>query len=194
MLLALGYDGSVPLMDPMCGAGTIPIEGAMIARRLAPGLARSFRCEFWPEATKRPGAAAVREKAAALAIAAAPQPILASDRDRGAAEATLANAERAGVVGDLRIFHRALSSMEVPETPGLVLVNPPYGGRVGDGDDLRDLYAQLGNVARERCRGWTIALLAADRTLERQVGLAFRDVLSFRNGGIPVRLVAATVE
>jgi putative N6-adenine-specific DNA methylase len=193
MLLALGYDGSVPLVDPMCGAGTIPIEGAMIARRLAPGLARSFRCECWPEATKRPGAAAVRQKAAALAVAQAPQPILASDRDRGAAEATLANAERAGVAGDLRIFQRALSSVEVPATPGLLLVNPPYGGRVGESEDLRDLYAQLGNVARERCRGWTVALLSADRALERQVGLAFRDVLAFRNGGIPVRLIAATV-
>jgi len=193
MLLALGYDGSVPLVDPMCGSGTIPIEAALIARQMAPGLARGFRCEHWPDASKRPGAAAVREKAAALAIAHAPQPILASDRDRGAAEATLANAERAGVAEDLRIFQRALSSVEVPPTPGLLLVNPPYGGRVGESEDLRNLYAQLGNVARERCRGWTVALLSADRALERQVGLEFREVLDFRNGGIPVRLIAATV-
>ncbi|NBS60123.1 MAG: class I SAM-dependent RNA methyltransferase [Betaproteobacteria bacterium] len=193
MLLALGYDGSVPLVDAMCGAGTIPIEGALIARHMAPGLGRTFRCEYWPEAGKRPGAAAVREKAAALAIPLAPQPILASDRDRGAAEATLANAERAGVEGDLRIFQRALSSIEVPEGPGLLLVNPPYGGRVGDSEDLRNLYAQLGNIARERCRGWTIGVLSADRALERQVGLEFREVLTFRNGGIPVRLIAALV-
>ncbi len=193
MLLALGYDGSTPLVDPMCGSGTIPIEGALIARHLAPGLGRTFRCEHWPDAGKRPGAEAVREKARALGIARAPQPILASDRDRGAAEATLANAERAGVEGDLRIFQRALSSIEVPETPGLLLVNPPYGGRVGESEDLRNLYAQLGNIARERCRGWTIALLSADRALERQVGLEFREVLVFRNGGIPVRLVAAQV-
>jgi putative N6-adenine-specific DNA methylase len=177
----------------MCGSGTIPIEAALIARQMAPGLARGFRCEHWPDAYKRPGAAAVREKAAALAIAHAPQPILASDRDRGAAEATLANAERAGVAEDLRIFQRALSSVEVPPTPGLLLVNPPYGGRVGESEDLRNLYAQLGNVARERCRGWTVALLSADRALERQVGLEFREVLDFRNGGIPVRLIAATV-
>ena len=68
MLLALGYDGSVPLVDAMCGAGTIPIEGALIARQMAPGLGRTFRCEHWPVAGKRPGAAAVREKAAALMI------------------------------------------------------------------------------------------------------------------------------
>jgi len=97
------------------------------------------------------------------------------------------------VVDDVRIFQRALSSIEVPEGPGLLLVNPPYGGRVGESDDLRNLYAQLGNVARERCRGWTIGVLSADRALERQVGLEFREVLTFRNGGIPVRLVAAVV-
>ena len=121
---------------------------------------------------------------------------MAAERQRlaaEAAEAALANAERAGVVDNLRIFQRALSSIEVPEGPGLLLVNPPYGGRVGDGDDLRNLYAQLGHVARDRCRGWTVGVLSADRALDRQVGLDFRDILPFRNGGIPVRLVAAVV-
>lgn len=193
LLLALGWDGATPLVDPMCGSGTIPIEGALIARRIAPGIGRAFRCERWPGSNRRPGAAAVREKAAALAIDASPVPIIASDRDRGAMDAALANAERAGVATDIRFFHRALSALEVPEAPGLLLVNPPYGGRIGDEGDLRDLYAQLGHLVRARCRGWTVALLSAERSLERQVGLPFRDVLSLRNGGIPVRLVAATV-
>jgi putative N6-adenine-specific DNA methylase len=193
MLLSLGWDGSTPLVDPMCGSGTIAIEGALIARRMAPGLGRSFRCERWPEANKRPGAAAVREKATALTLAQCPSPIIASDRDQGAMEATLANAERAGVAHDIRFFQRALSALDVPEVPGLLLVNPPYGGRVGEGGDLRDLYAQFGHVVRAKCGGWTVAMLSADRAMERQVGLEFRDVLAFRNGGIPVRLVAAVV-
>jgi putative N6-adenine-specific DNA methylase len=192
MLLGAGWDGSVPLADPMCGAGTIPIEGAMIARGMAPGLGRHFAFEQWPghpaglwRTLQQEAASAVRPRAGLV--------ILASDRDAGAVAAARANAERAGVAGDISIEHQALSALVTPPGPGLIIVNPPYGVRVGDKNPLRDLFAQLGNVTRKGCAGWRLAMLSADRDLERQVRLRFADAWKSTNGGIPVRLVVAEV-
>jgi putative N6-adenine-specific DNA methylase len=192
MLLALGYDGTGPLLDPMCGSGTIAIEAALIARRMAPGLARPFACERWPGAPIE-RFADLRRAAEGAARPRAGAPISASDRDAGAVRATEANAARAGVAADLQIRQCPLSAIEPGDPPGLLVVNPPYGGRIGEADTLRDLYAQLGNVARAQCAGWTLAMLSADRTLEAQVKLRFTETLRFKNGGIPVRLVRASV-
>ena len=191
-LLAAGYDGSAPVLDPMCGAGTIAIEAALIARRMAPGLQRHFACERWPSA---PSAvfAALRDDARAGVLGRAPAPIVASDRDAGAIEACRANAARAGVTDDIDIRCCALSAATVPHGTGLLLTNPPYGTRVGEGVALRNLYAQLGNLARRRLGGWSVALLSAHRELERQTGLPLEAILRFRNGGLPVRLVRAMV-
>lgn len=192
LLLALGWDGTKPLLDPMCGSGTIAIEAAMIARNIAPGVNRAFACERWP--TTPPAASgAVRETARNATRARGSVRLLSSDRDAGAIAASRANAERAGVTADVEFRQCALSAVESPADAGLVLINPPYGDRVGDRGALRNLYAQLGNVARAKCADWTLAFLSADRAYEAQVGLPFREILAFRNGGIPVRLVVTEV-
>ncbi|HEX7545173.1 MAG TPA: THUMP domain-containing protein [Gemmatimonadaceae bacterium] len=192
MLLAMDYDGSVPLVDPLCGAGTIAIEAALIARRIAPGIARAFACERWPGAPTRKYVerrAHVREQA----LPRAKSSITASDRDAGGVAATLANAERAGVAADIDVHRGALSAMTPPAGRGLVLTNPPYGARVSAGGDVRNLYAQLGNVARAKCAGWTIALLSADRAMDAQLKLPLSEALRFKNGGISVRLIRAKI-
>lgn len=188
-LLALGYDGAVPLVDPMCGSGTFAIEAALIARNIAPGAKRRFVCESWPgfdsAAVKR-----VRAEATAAVRLSAAAPIHASDRDAGAVKATRANAERAGVSGDIATTECALSAIEPPAGRGLCIANPPYGTRVGERDALRNLYAQFGNVARAKLPGWRVALVSAERSLEAQTKLPFEEVLRFSNGGIKVRLIA----
>jgi putative N6-adenine-specific DNA methylase len=188
MLLAMNYDGTVPLMDPMCGAGTIAIEAALIARCIAPGLSRAFSCEQWPGAPLKKFHE-VRAAARAGTRPRAASPIVASDRDAGAAGAALANAERAGVAADIEIRRGALSGITPPEGRGLLLTNPPYGVRASSGVEVRNLYAQLGNVARAKCAGWTLAFLSADRAMEAQVKLPLTEALRFKNGGIPVRLM-----
>src|SRR5262249_44161128 len=122
-----------------------------------------------------------------------PVRIVASDRDAGAIVAARANAERAGVTDDVGFDVRPISAMESMEGPGLVASNPPYGVGVGERDALRTLYAQLGNVLRTRRPGWELALLSADRQLERQLKLALEERLKTRNGGIPVHLVVAAI-
>jgi putative N6-adenine-specific DNA methylase len=192
MLLAVGYDGSVPLMDPMCGAGTIAIEAALIARRIAPGLMRSFACELWPGAPVKQFSAQ-RAMAKAERLSRTASVIVASDRDAGGAAATLANAERADVAENIEIRRGALSGITPPEGRGLLLTNPPYGVRASSGAEVRNLYAQLGNVAREKCAGWTLGFLSADRAMDAQLKLTLREALKFKNGGIPVRLMRAEI-
>jgi putative N6-adenine-specific DNA methylase len=198
MLRGSGWDGRAPLLDPMCGAGTIPIEAALIARRIAPGLAgpgrepRRHAFRQWPEFDARLWDRLV-ERAREEILPAAAAPIRGSDRDEGAIAAARANAERAGVLPDLALEAMPISAIEAPGPDGWLVSNPPYGVRVGESGPLRNLYAALGRVARERFPGWRVALLTADRDLERQTGLALGEAFRTQNGGIPVRLAVARV-
>lgn len=191
-LLGAGWDGTTPLSDPMCGAGTIPIEAARIARRIAPGRDRSFAFLEWPE-VDRGQWSAMLDQSKAGELPASPVRITGSDRDTGAITAAKANAERAGVLQDIELEVRSISALEPADGAGLVASNPPYGVRVGESEKLRDLYAQLGNVLRARRPGWQLALLSADRQLERQLRLDLDERLITRNGGIPVHLVVAAI-
>ena len=192
LVLASGWDGLTALLDPLCGSGTIPIEAAMIARRIAPGLTRRFSFERWPviaaslvDSVRRELAAGVRSPSGV--------PILGSDRDAGAVAAASANADRAGVGDAIQWKRASLSAIDPPGGPGWVVTNPPYGARLGDRVELRNLYAQLGNVLRRGCPGWRVAMVSADRMLDGQVGLDWRVLATTENGGLPVRFVAAEV-
>ena len=193
MLMGSGWDGSAPLVDPMCGSGTIPIEAALAARRIPPGLLRGFAVERWPGVTAAL-ASAVRAELGTAMLAAAPGRILGSDRDAGAIESARGNAARADVSSDVELDVHALSAMQLPEAErGWIVSNPPYGVRVGDSARVRDLWAQLGNVLRRRAPGWQVTLLSPDAALERQLQIPLRVVARTTNGGIPVRIVSGEV-
>lgn len=195
MLLGAGWETDTPLLDPMCGSGTIAIEGAMLARRIPPGLGRSFAVQRWPGFDTAAWAGMIAEAREGI-LPGAPAPIVAADRDAGAVRAAIANAERAGVSGDIEVVQRTVSASEPPASgagAGAIITNPPYGIRVGEARGLRDLYAAFGRVARDRFPGWTVALLSADRALEAQLGLPLEEKFRTRNGGIPVRLVAGRI-
>jgi putative N6-adenine-specific DNA methylase len=188
MVLASGWRAERPFADPFCGSGTIAIEAAMIARRIAPGRHRAFAFERWPSFD--PAAwRALRARAEGEVLAAAPGPIVAADRDAGAVAATRENAARAGVAADVLVREAPLSAFEPPGERGTLVTNPPYGVRIGEETRLRDLYATLGRLARQRLDGWTLALLSASPVLERATGLAWQERFRTSNGGIPVRLL-----
>ena len=120
--------------------------------------------------------------------------IVGSDRDAGAIEAARANAERAGVASDVEFSVRPISAMEDWSGPtGVVATNPPYGVRVGEASSVRDLYARLGQVLREKCPGWELTLLSASPRHERELRLRLEGRLQTRNGGIPVRVLRGTI-
>jgi putative N6-adenine-specific DNA methylase len=193
LLAASGWDGVAPLVDPLCGSGTIVIEGAWMARRVAPGASRTYAVERWPDVPAELGRE-VRGELAARALPSAPGAILGSDRDAGAIQAARGNATRAGVTDDVALAVHALSAAPIPQDErGWIVTNPPYGVRVGESDRVRDLWAQLGKVLRARAAGWQVALLSPDQALERQLGIPVRLVTRTTNGGIPVRLVVGEV-
>jgi putative N6-adenine-specific DNA methylase len=191
MLLAVGWDGTQPLVDPFGGSGTIAIEAALLARDLPPAGDRGFAFRHWP--TFEPGTwSSVEGEVATRARAAAAAPIVVSDRDRGAGSATRENAERAGVLADLTIDTRAVSDLVAPDGgPGWLVSNPPYGRRIEGGGDLRDLYARIGQVVQERLPGWGAALLVADTRLAKATRLRATPAFATTNGGVPVTLLSA---
>jgi len=191
LLLASGWDPACPLLDPFCGSGTIPIEAALLARRIAPGKMRRFAFMDWPnyEATRWHDHLA---RATALELPGSGM-IQASDRDAGAVRIAQANAERAGVSGDIQFDCHAVSAVQPPPGPGWVVTNPPYGLRVQGGRDLRDLYAQFGNVLRMQCPGWTVGMLCSTDFLAGHARIRFERSLPLLNGGVAVKFFVGKV-
>jgi putative N6-adenine-specific DNA methylase len=191
MLMASGWDKSSPLLDPFCGAGTIPIEAALLARETPPGIARRFAFMDWPIFDAR-GWEELKAAAGQQAGGAAPR-IIASDRDKGAIRAAQANAERAGVADRIEFSCRAVSAIEPPPGPGWVVSNPPYGIRLAQSGDLRNLYAQFGKVLRAKCPGWQACVLSTGHRLTSSTGLSFDEGISLMNGGLQVKLAKCLV-
>ena len=184
-----GYDGHEPVLDPMCGSGTFVIEAAEIAARLPAGRSRDFA--FEKLATFDP-AAWDTMKSQALAAASPPGALRfsGSDRDAGAVRMATANAARAGVDGWTDFTQCPVADLQRPDgPPGLVIVNPPYGGRIGKKAALVTLHGTLGQVLRSRFSGWRVGLITTDPALARATRLPFgapgRPV---DHGGLKVRL------
>jgi putative N6-adenine-specific DNA methylase len=191
LLMACDWDAASPLLDPFCGSGTIPIEAALLALNIAPGLNRRFAFMDWPGFDDTLWQSLQAEARAAQRTNC--PPILASDRDEGAIRMARENAERAGVSAHIKFAHRAVSAIQPPAGPGWVITNPPYGGRVSASQDLRNLYARFGTVLREQCPGWMVGILSSDRALLGQTGLKLDTGMSLMNGGLPVILARGQV-
>jgi putative N6-adenine-specific DNA methylase len=177
----------------MCGSGTIPIEAALIARDIAPGLQRKFQFMTWPMFDQYLWSE-IHEKARS-SVTHAVESIRASDRDAGAIQAASRNADRAGVVDTIQLGVEAVSTSiaeldEIPNGAGWILTNPPYGVRMGESDDLRNLYARLGTALKTK-RGWRVGILTSDAALVRQTRLALVPRFSTSNGGIPVSFLVS---
>ena len=202
MLLASGWNPAanppLRLLDPFCGSGTIPIEAALLALQLAPGRGRRFafmdRPDFDRALWAQLLATADEEHRRAASKVADSLQIQASDRDAGAIRAAQANAERARRGRAYRVSCRAVSAIEPPIGPGWVVTNPPYGRRVRGVPDLRNLYAQLGNVLHTHCPGWRLTILSTDRRLLGQIGVPVDTLLSVVNGGIPATVSGGIIE
>ncbi len=181
-----GYTGTEPVVDPMCGSGTFVIEAAEIARGMMPGRSRDFA--FMQLASY--------DAKAFFAMRDCNTPrdtnlrFYGSDRDTGAIRNAIANAERAGV-GDIATFaHHAISDLPRPAgPPGLIMVNPPYGARIGNRNLLFPLYGALGATLKDRFRGWRVGLVTSEPGLAKATALPFTaDRLQVPHGGLKVTL------
>jgi 23S rRNA (guanine2445-N2)-methyltransferase len=189
ILVLAGYDGVEPLVDPMCGSGTFLIEGAWMSQRRAPGLGRAFAFERFPGFDAADwGARKARVEAEAL-----PSPrsaLRGYDINAGSLGTARRNARRAGVTLTLERQDVRTLAASAGLGPGLVVVNPPYGKRVGEAEDLPGLYRAMGATFRRAFQGWRAAvLLPEDPGLVRALGLPEGRNLPVRNGGLRCRLL-----
>ena len=191
-LRAAGYRGTETVVDPMCGSGTFVIEAAEIALGLAPGRARGFALEAFPTFDAK-AYDAIRSDAG---LEARPTDcrFFGADRDDGAIRGSTANAERAGVSGVCTFTRAPVSALERPDgPPGLVMVNPPYGARIGDRKLLFGLYGSLGAVLKERFGGWRLGMVTSDGGLAKATGLDLDAGPQVAFGGLKVRLYQARI-
>ncbi|MBW7922306.1 MAG: class I SAM-dependent RNA methyltransferase [Rubellimicrobium sp.] len=167
-----GFEGAGPVLDPMCGSGTVVIEAAEIAAGLAPGRARGFAFEHL--AGFDAAAWDAMRAAAVVPVPQGPPRFHGSDRNAGAVAIARRNAARAGVEAACTFRAAAISDLTPPQgPPGLILTNPPWGTRIGERRALFALYGAFGQVLRERFTGWQVGIICPDAGLARATGLAF---------------------
>jgi putative N6-adenine-specific DNA methylase len=188
-LIALtGWDGRVPLADPLCGSGTLLIEAACLALGKAPGLGRAFALERWPDFDRQLWQ---QERDAAAALALPPEsplaPIVGMEQDAGVLEQARHNAEAAGVAGALDLRQGDCRDFMPPPGLGVLVCNPPYGERLGHAEALEPLYADLGRMVKERCSGWSLWLLSGNPELTGALKMKASRRIPISNGGIDCR-------
>ena len=182
------------LIDPMCGSGTLPIEAALIAADSAPGLLRDHfgfikwkqhQQEIWDELLLE---AEERETAKINSL----PPIIGYDVDSTAIRNSVANLEKAGLTGLIHFEKKALSDLtphpKTREKPGIVILNPPYGQRIGKQSELPSLYRELGQKLRSEFPAWQASLFTGNIQLGKAVGLNSSKTHTFYNGAIECRL------
>ena len=207
VLMAAGYDGTQPLVNPMCGSGTLAIEAALIAAGRPPGLLRSifgfmhvlgFDDDAWQalrrEAHKQKG---VRSHLCGAPFGPSRQmasdpffpPIIATDIDDRAIRASEQNAKTAGVDHLIQFKQCDFADTPLPEGKGIILLNPEYGQRMGERAALEITYARIGDFFKQKCPGWTGWIFTGNLALAKKVGLRASRRIPFFNGPIECRLL-----
>ncbi len=188
MLLASGWDGRSPLVDPFCGTGTIAIEAAMIAANIAPGLKRSFAFEAWRNFDQDLWAE-LRAKALSARKEILKPFIWASDHSLEAIEASRMNIKAAEVEGLIVLKQREIKDLFPPtKHPGWMVTNPPYGRRLRPRTPVWEVYETLGHVFRRHFPNWKLVFISPHRNVSKALGLPLKGLTFFDHGGLKVNL------
>jgi 23S rRNA (guanine2445-N2)-methyltransferase / 23S rRNA (guanine2069-N7)-methyltransferase len=192
LLMAAKYTGEEPLADPMCGSGTLIIEAAWMAMRRAPGLKRQFALENWPEFSSkaRPLLDEFRRDAISKQRT-LPFQLTARDYDEDALAAVKRNVVAAGLSTVVRIEEADVLKSAAPEGPvGLLITNPPYGERIGEGGQkgMKSFFHTLGKSLWQ-WEGWRMAILAGNPAFESAFGHRPKERTDLWNGPIECELL-----
>lgn len=184
-----GWQPELTFLDPLCGSGTLPIEATLQALNIAPGIFREqFGFETWPSFDqvlfdRLFKVAEAGEKSTLLS------PIIGSDHNSGVIQQAHSNAVKCGIDQHLQFIHRELADLEAPADCGVLMCNPPYGERLGRDIDLGDFYRLLGDVLKQRFKGWTAFILSGNKELARSIGLKSAQRMPVYNGTLPCQLM-----
>jgi len=191
----LSASGEAAFIDPMCGSGTLPIEAAMMAAKIAPGLSREyFGFLKWqghiPRTWQRLVTEAEEIRTARLTQGKKNFPkIIGYDADFRAVHVAINNLERAGLRSLVHIEKKELLSCERVSEKGIILLNPPYGERLGEVESLKPLYRSIGDLFKKSFQGWTGFVFTGNSDLAKSVGLKASRRFVLFNGPIECRLL-----
>ncbi|EKD07851.1 MAG: THUMP domain-containing protein [Limnospira sp. PMC 1291.21] len=183
------WQGDRPFLDPLCGSGTLPLEATLKALNVAPGLFReTFALMKWSDFDESLWKQLVREAQAScredLKIS-----IGGCDRDSEAIAQANYNAKKCGVDSHISLWEAYLSEVEPTGDNGLIVCNPPYGERLGNVEELGDLYQQLGDILKQRFKGWTAFIFTGNKALSKRIGLRTSQRIPLYNGALPCTLL-----
>ena len=183
------WDVNLPFLDPMCGSGTLPLEASLKALNIAPGLFREnfgfmnwkdFDPQLWQQ---------LEQEAEQAEKPQLPAAILGYDQDAEMLSQAQDNAQQCGVLDQITLMKKSLETLEAPSDQGVIICNPPYGERLGNAEELGALYKQLGDIFKQRFKGWTAFILCGSKALSKQVGLRTSRRIAVYNGSLPCTLL-----
>jgi putative N6-adenine-specific DNA methylase len=186
--MAMGVTGNEHFVNPMCGSGTMAIEAALCASGRVPGLTRQnfgfmhllgFDLRAWEE---------MKKAAKTKVLKTLPSQIIATDASEKAIDAARKNAMTAGVEQLIRFEKCDFAGTPVPPAPGVIVLNPGYGMRMGEESELVETYRGIGTFFKQKCKGHKGAVFTANTALAGQIGLKAKRKIPFVNGKIECRL------
>ncbi|MBN2119533.1 MAG: class I SAM-dependent RNA methyltransferase [Candidatus Omnitrophica bacterium] len=189
IIMAAGFTGDAPLVIPMAGSGSLAVEACLLALNKAPGLLRSnfgfmhikdFEHDKWFK---------LRKEVLAQTKKKLDYPVIASDIDQKAIEAAQKNAQTAGVGHFIEFHSCGLVDTPIPKAKGIIVLNPPYGKRLGELKDLERLYSFIGDFFKQKCPGYTAYVFTGNLELAKKVGLRASSRIPFYNADIECRLL-----
>ena len=188
ILRLMKWQPGMPLLDPMCGSGTFLIEAAQISLNIQPGIARGFAFEklknfdaaIWRE---------MHEQAIAAQLPAKPLELYGSDLYGDALKTAWRNLEEAGLSDCVELKQANVLEISAPAEQGMLVANLPYGERMGELDELADLYPALGDALKKKFGGWTAYLFTADKAILKLMRLSPSRKTPLYNGAIECRLL-----
>ncbi|XGV99265.1 MAG: class I SAM-dependent RNA methyltransferase [Leptolyngbya sp. BL-A-14] len=184
-----GWQPEQMFYDPLCGSGTLPLEASLKALNIAPGLFRDrFGFETWLDADL-PLLEKLIQAAEDSQRESLPAPIWGSDRDENVIEQAIANATNCGVSNHVYFTAIDLEDVAAPTDSGVLFCNPPYGERLGRDSDLGVFYKRLGDVLKQRFKGWTAFVLSGNKELAQSIGLKSSQRFAVYNGTLPCQLM-----
>jgi putative N6-adenine-specific DNA methylase len=180
---------NIPFFDPLCGSGTLPIEAGIKALTIAPGLYRKqFSFENWndfnPSLWQQ-----LKEEAKQQQLGELPSLIWGSDGNAETIKQAQSNAKSCQLDQQIYLFQCQLREIEPPTSEGILICNPPYGKRLGHSQELGKMYRLLGDIFKQRFKGWTAYILTGNKALAKQVGLRTSGRILLYNGSIPCTLL-----
>ncbi|AIZ64138.1 THUMP domain-containing protein [Hymenobacter sp. DG25B] len=192
LLLLTGWNGKKPLIDPMCGSGTMLTEAALIAQRIAPGLYHQgkFGFENWPDFDK-PLWESVQMDARQMRLEEPQAYIAGSDLSAEFVELARENVAAADLEDYIRLSVRDVKDAKAPakEEPGIVLMNPPYGERIGEEEEMEALYKTIGDTLKTSFQGYDAYIFTGNLQAAKRVGLKASRRIPLFNGPIDCRLL-----